>query len=29
MKMFNNILKNEFNNLKQFKKNIIKVNDYF
>ena len=27
--MFNNMSKNEFNNLKQFKKNIIKINDGF
>ena len=29
MKIFNKRLKNEFDNLKQFKKNVIKVDDYF
>ena len=28
IKIFNNITKNEFNNLKQFKKNVVEVYDY-
>ena len=29
MKIFNSMSKNEFNNLKQFKKKVIEINDYF
>ena len=29
MKIFNNMSKNEFNNLEQFQKKTIKINDYF
>ena len=29
MKMFNDMLKNEFDNLEEFKKNVIEVDDQF
>ena len=29
MKIFNNIAKNKLDNLEQFKKNIVKIDNYF